>query len=82
MQDRALKGTTGWTDASVVLDVDKDANTIAFGVLLRGTGSVDVYDIRFETVTADVPTTDLKEPINLDFDECGESRRSSALRTE
>ena len=59
MQNRALTGTTKWTDASVVLDVDDDANTIAFGVLLRGTGSVDVYGIRFETVTADVPTTDV-----------------------
>jgi hypothetical protein len=71
MQNRAVKGTTEWTEASVVLDVEDDADTIAFGVLLAGKGSVDVCGIRFEVVTADVPSTDLwgKEPINLDFGE-------------
>jgi hypothetical protein len=71
MEDRALTGTTDWTEVSVVLDVEDDADTIALGVLLTGKGSVDIYDIRFETVTVDVPTTDLwsKGPVNLDFSE-------------
>jgi hypothetical protein len=71
MDDRALRGTTDWTEANVVLDVYDDADTIAFGVLLRGTGSVDVRDVRFDNVTADIPTTGqwFEEPINLDFSE-------------
>jgi hypothetical protein len=62
-----------WTDASVVLDVEYDADTIAFGVLVAGKRSVDVCGIiRFEAVTADVPTTNftgVEEPVNLDFGE-------------
>jgi hypothetical protein len=72
MKNRKLKGTTDWTDASVVLDVGDDANTIPYGVLLSGKGTVDVCGIRFAAVTADVSTTDLtgvEEPINLDFGE-------------
>ncbi|MBL8755063.1 MAG: helix-turn-helix domain-containing protein [Planctomycetes bacterium] len=74
MQDRALKGTNGWADHSVVLDVDKKAVGIAFGVLLSGTGKVWIANFRMEQVGLDVPSTNLKcerlvpeAPVNLDF---------------
>jgi hypothetical protein len=75
MQDRPIKGTTGWTRYAVVLDVPDDSIDIAFGVLLDGLGQVWVDNILFETVGKDVPTTDLREdttfldqPVNLDFE--------------
>jgi hypothetical protein len=40
MQDRALKGTIGWQNYQVVLNVPEDATRIYFGVLLTGTGAV------------------------------------------
>lgn len=40
MQNRAVKGTTGWHHYEVVLDVPKDATGIALGVLLDGSGKV------------------------------------------
>ena len=39
MLDRPIKGTTDWTRYAVVLDVDKTAVAIAFGVLAGGEGS-------------------------------------------
>jgi hypothetical protein len=77
MQDRPIKGTTGWTKYQIVLDVQENGVNIAFGVLLGGYGQVWVSDIQFEVVTINVPTTDLiannrdypDKPVNLTFDE-------------
>jgi hypothetical protein len=76
MQDRALKGTSGWQRYAVVLDVPKDATGIFFGVLLSGTGKVWINSGNFEVVSDDVPTTGSStnrpprplEPVNLSFD--------------
>lgn len=76
MQDRPLKGTTGWTDHSVVLDVPKEAIAMAYGVLLSGLGRVWIANVRIEKVGLDVPSTNMRgepvrpeRPVNLDFGE-------------
>ncbi len=74
MQDRPIKGTTGWTKYQVVLDVPDDGFHIAFGLLMGGRGQVWMADLSLEIVSSDVPTTDLvavypDKPINLKFDE-------------
>jgi hypothetical protein len=73
MQDRALRGTTAWTEAANVLDVGEDADSVHFGVLLSGAGAVDLARPRFETVGTDVPVTGgegkplAAEPQGFDF---------------
>jgi hypothetical protein len=57
MQDRAVRGTAGWTKAANVLDVAGDADSVHFGVLLAGAGAVDLAEPRFEVVGSDVPVT-------------------------
>ncbi len=57
MQDRALRGTTDWTPLEVVLDVPAGAESIAFGALLEGSGTVWVDDVSLEAVDASVPVT-------------------------
>jgi hypothetical protein len=64
MQDRSIKGTSGWQQYEVVLDVSREATGIFFGVLLSGSGSVWLNNVKFEVVGADVPTTGIsrKQP--------------------
>ena len=57
MEDRPLRGSTGWTEAANVLDVAEEAASLHFGVLLAGAGAVDLARPRFEVVDADVPVT-------------------------
>jgi hypothetical protein len=73
MQNRAIKGTGGWQNYQVVLDVPQDATGIAFGILLNKTGTVWLSDAKFEVVGTDVPVTQVSgtlpnEPVNLDFE--------------
>jgi hypothetical protein len=73
MEDRPLRGSTGWTEAANVLDVAEEAASLHFGVLLTGAGAVDLARPRFEVVDTDVPITqDLRHPLpvgpqGLDF---------------
>ncbi len=72
MQDRALRGTTEWTEAAIVLDVAVEATELLFGALLTGAGAVDVARLRFEEAGADTPSTVTMaslpdEPQSLDF---------------
>ncbi|HEX8477978.1 MAG TPA: transcriptional regulator [Telluria sp.] len=53
--DKPIKGTTGWQERSVVLDVPMDARTVVFGVNNSGTGQVWIDQLALETVGADVP---------------------------
>jgi hypothetical protein len=53
--DKPIKGTTGWQERSVVLDVPTDASTIAFGVINDGIGQVWIEPLALETVGTDVP---------------------------
>ena len=54
-QNQPVKGTTGWQERSVVLDVPSDAALIVFGVIGAGTGQVWMEPVAFETVGRDVP---------------------------
>jgi hypothetical protein len=70
MQDRPLRQTTDWTEASTVLDVAPQAMELHFGALLSGPGAVDLARPRFEEVGEDVPLTIGRlpdEPQALDF---------------
>lgn len=76
MQDRPIVGTNDWNYYSCVLDVSQEAKIINFGALLAGTGELWADDFLLETVTNDIPTTDIKfeeayptEPQNLSFEE-------------
>jgi hypothetical protein len=75
MQNRPIKGTTGWQRYYVVLAVPKDATRIAFGILLDGPGEVWLNSAKFEVVGLDVPATGRLErrlpdkPVNLEFNE-------------
>jgi hypothetical protein len=73
MQDRPIKGTTGWQNYQVVLDVPQDATAIALGILMSKSGTVWINSVNFETVGTDVPTTRKTQtlfpegPTNLNF---------------
>jgi hypothetical protein len=74
MMDRPIKGTTGWQNYEVVLDVGPDASGIFFGILLSGTGSVWINSADFQIVPTTIPVTGGKSgaasadgPRNLDF---------------
>jgi hypothetical protein len=74
MQDRPLKGSIGWHNREVVLDVPQDATGIAFGVLLTGSGTVWLNSVKLEVVGPEVPVTSNSyphraEPANLSFDQ-------------
>jgi len=74
MQDRPIKGTTGWTKYQIVLDAPTDSLYIAFGVLLNGNGQVWMADTELQTVAANEAITSSvvtypDKPINLKFTE-------------
>jgi hypothetical protein len=57
MQSRPISGTTEWTQYQVVLDVGSSATSLAYGVLLSGTGSAWLDGVVVEAVDPSVPTT-------------------------
>lgn len=63
MEDRPVKGTTGWEKYEIVLDVPNHASNIAFGVLLSKTGQIWVDKINFEVVDNSVSTTGKKKEV-------------------
>jgi hypothetical protein len=74
MQDRPLHGTFEWTAAEIVLDAPSESEAVAFGLLLAGTGTVWLRDVRFEAVSGDAALEETaprlrREPRNLDFSE-------------
>jgi hypothetical protein len=71
MENRAIRGSLDWKSYEVVLDVPKEATAVAFGVLLHGTGSIWIDDVKLEAVSTSVPVTSEKKreaPENLDFE--------------
>ena len=73
MQDRAIKGTTGWQKYEVVLDVNEKATSINLGILLDGPGEIWISSAGFDEVGLGVPVTSKKPtvpagPQNLSFD--------------
>lgn len=79
MQDRPIRGTTGWQKYEITLDVPEDGFRIFFGALLGGEGKMWVDDFRFEVVGggtaqgAPGPTaagSDISlRPVDLDFEQ-------------
>ncbi len=73
MDGRPAKGTTEWTNYSIVLDVPANAGALAFGFFIDGTGHAWVSGVKLEEVGRDVPTTGAPEkkwpiaPVNLNF---------------
>lgn len=60
-EDKPIKGTTGWQERSVVLDVPNDARAIAFGVIDEGVGQVWIDNLALETVGMDVSVDTQKD---------------------
>jgi hypothetical protein len=72
MQNRPIKGTTGWHRYEVVLNVAPDSTAISFGILLSGTGEVWLNSAKLEIVGLDTPLSSSEQkandrPVNLDF---------------
>jgi RNA polymerase sigma factor (sigma-70 family) len=75
MNNRPVKGTADWQEASVVLDVPAGASALAYGFFVQGGGKMWVNGQTIEEVGSDVPTTNMnvkkalpKTPANLGFD--------------
>jgi hypothetical protein len=78
MEDRSIKGTTDWTKYEVILNVQKDAKAVAYGVLLAGKGTVYFDDISFDILGDAVPGESHQKklekeypdkPANLNFED-------------
>jgi hypothetical protein len=74
MDNRPISGTTPWTSVSIVLDVPRSADMVAFGGLLVGTGTMWFDELKFEVVDSSVPVTassrkPLGPPVNLGLEE-------------
>jgi len=68
--DGALKGSFGWTERSIVLDVPEEAGSIHYGPLLRGVGQLWARHLRLDIAPPDTATTDTNlpdGPTNLGF---------------
>jgi hypothetical protein len=59
MADRALGESQEWRRIESVMDVPADAFALAFGVFVRGPGTVWLDHFSLEVVSSDVPTTKL-----------------------
>ena len=57
LMDRSVKGTTGWQNYSIVLDVPEGATGIYIGFLLEGPGALWVNGLKVEVVGPEVPVT-------------------------
>jgi hypothetical protein len=68
----ALKGTNGWTERSIVLEVPDEATSIHYGFFLQGYGRVWAKSLRLaiaeqHTRPTAGPGAYLPKPTNLDF---------------
>ncbi|RXZ78415.1 helix-turn-helix domain-containing protein [Paenibacillaceae bacterium] len=76
MSNRPIRGTADWNQYKVVLDVPRDSEGIAFGILLSGRGRAWLDSLRFDAVNEQVPSTNMEMPtslpegpVNLTFEE-------------
>lgn len=72
--DGALRGTAGWTERSIVLDVPEEAASINYGFFLQGYGRCWARAFELALVDEKVMPTQLQgrylpQPQNLDFSE-------------
>jgi hypothetical protein len=58
MSTRTLAGTTDWHQVEIILDIAPEAIGIAFGVIMQGSGSLEVDDMKWEIIPPTGPTTD------------------------
>jgi hypothetical protein len=75
MDNRPVKGTKDWQEASLVLDVPVGASALAYGFFVGGAGKMWVNGQKMEVVGPEVPTTNMitkkalpAAPTNLGFD--------------
>ncbi|GCE04408.1 erythromycin esterase family protein [Dictyobacter aurantiacus] len=59
MYDRPITGSNDWKRYEVVLDVPEDSTQIVFGLYLSGRGQLWFDDVELESVSTNVPTTDI-----------------------
>ena len=57
MQNRPLKGSFGWRDVNVVLDIPADASLLSFGFILEGAGALRATQFKLEVVPGTVAVT-------------------------
>ncbi len=73
MMNWPIRGTVDWQPYEIVLDVPQESVSIAFGILLHGSGQVWINDIQFTEAGPDVPISSNADsastPSNLDFTE-------------
>lgn len=76
MEKRSIKGSTDWTEVSIVVDVPQQSDSFLIGVLLVGKGRMWISGLSFEVVDATVPVTakpiesaPRRKPMNLGFTE-------------
>lgn len=57
MDNRPIKGTTGWALYEIVMDVPDRAEYLVYGVFLAGGGRVDIDNVQFLPAPAGAKTT-------------------------
>lgn len=57
MYNRPLRGSFGWQQAEVVLDVPADATAVSFGFLLNGAGQLQATQFKLDVVGNEVAVT-------------------------
>jgi hypothetical protein len=57
MQDRPINGTRDWHDVEIVLNVPPESESISFGILLAGRGTVWLDNVRFEDAAGELVTS-------------------------
>lgn len=57
MYNRPLRGSFGWQQAEVVLDIPADASALSFGFLLNGAGQLQATKFQLEVVGNGVAVT-------------------------
>jgi len=70
MQSRGLTGDNDWEHYTIVLEVAEEAESVVFGALLSGEGSVYLDQMSFEVTEEESKSTNRElplEPQNLDF---------------
>jgi RNA polymerase sigma factor (sigma-70 family) len=75
---QAVRGTSGWRKAEIVLDVPADSKSIRFAILVEGTGKAWIDGLNLEVVERSVPVTNPstkgrkpelpRRPVNLNFE--------------
>jgi hypothetical protein len=82
MQNRPIRGTTGWKKYEIVLDVPESSVNIAFGTILVGTGQIWMDDLQLDVVGQDVRTTNIEKLVKEARKQREEYRRTHSRAEE